>query len=111
MEQEEHNESSLKEMIVMNVHLEHVGKLKRMLESRCKVRTANGALEGSMVDCCRQRIHLPSRIILHQQGGLATCERCHPEDVGSSGWGLGVGPGWPSIDRFVPVIRHALGVV
>ena len=46
MEQEEHNESSLKEMIVMNVHLEHVGKLKRMLESRCKVRTANGALEA-----------------------------------------------------------------
>ena len=46
MEQEEDNESSLKEMIVMNVHLEHVGKLKRMLESRCKVRTANGALEA-----------------------------------------------------------------
>ena len=46
MEQEKHNESSLKEMIVMNVHLEHVGKLKRMLESRCKVRTANGALEA-----------------------------------------------------------------
>lgn len=46
MEQEEHNESSLKEMIVMNVHPEHVGKLKRMLESRCKVRTANGALEA-----------------------------------------------------------------
>ena len=46
MEQEEHNEFSLKEMIVMNVHPEHVGKLKRMLESRCKVRTANGALEA-----------------------------------------------------------------
>ena len=44
MEQEVDNDSSLKEMIVMNVHLEHVGKLKRMLESRCKVRCANGAL-------------------------------------------------------------------